>query len=161
MFGPMLSAVAIRTQSLPICLKIHTALSLVRHHKGEHGVKLCPINIYFFQILHVLHLLSKITKGVWSPHVSFCCLWSSLHFCWHKADAALCSASQEGVRVVLQPSITPVGFGRQSCKIHVAWNLMLSAGAGRQPYAVSMHNKSWKSTPVTFPHISLSHVPDL
>lgn len=134
MIGPMLSAGAIRTLSLPICLKTHTALSSARHYKGEHQLnrsKTLPQQCLFFQILHVLHLCSKITNGVWSPQVSFCCLWSLLHFCWHKSDAALLRVAG-GVRgQSCSPASSPVVFGRQRRKIHLAWNLMLSAGAGR------------------------------
>lgn len=67
MVGPMLSAVALRTMTLPICWKIHTVLSLVRHHKGERqlkGSKTISQQCLFFQIFHVLHLLSKVTSGV-------------------------------------------------------------------------------------------------
>lgn len=66
MIGPMLSAVAIRTLSLPICLKIRTVLTLIRHHEGEQQLKWSKIisqQCLSFQILHVLHLLSKITTG--------------------------------------------------------------------------------------------------
>ena len=146
MIGPMLSTVAIRTPSLPICLKIHTALGSVRHRKGERQLKwskTIPQQCLFFQILHVLHLPSKTTNGVWSPQVSFCCLWSSLHFRWFKSDAAPLSAIAGGVwEWSFSPASSPVVFSRQSCKIHGAWKLMLSGGARRQPYAISLRNKT-------------------
>lgn len=166
MIWPMFSAVAIRTLSLPICLKIHTAPRSVRHHKGDHQLKWSKTTsqqCLSSQILHVRHLLSKITNGVWSPQVSFCCLWSSLHFCWYESDTAPLSVLAGGLwERSFSPALSPVAFGRWSPKIHVAWNLMLSAGAGRLNHMQYLCTiKPEKSIPVTFPHINLSHVPVL
>lgn len=144
MIGPMLSAVAIRTLSLPICSKILTMLTLIRHHEGEQQLKWSKIisqQCLSFQILHVLHLLSKITNGVWSLQVPFCCLLSSLHLCWYKSDAAALSAVTGGASErSFNPASSPVAFGRWRRKIHhVAWNRMLSAGAGRRNHIQYLH----------------------
>lgn len=108
----------------------------------------------FLQVLPVLPL-SKTTNGVWSPWVPCCYLWSSLYFCWCKSHSATEGHCRRGMGTVTVSSTI-------TCWVSWRKPRMLSCRSWKtQPYTIPVHNKTWKSIPVTFLQFSLSHLLDL